>query len=77
MAEIQGVGGSTVRAPRPAASTAVGAVDTRGGSGGRGGGGATAVRGRDTDGQQNNIIRFEGRDLDRFAPRGTYLDIWV
>jgi hypothetical protein len=24
-----------------------------------------------------HVIRFEGRDLDPFAPRGTYLDITV
>lgn len=43
----------------------------------------TTGRGRAPDpaggvtGGAPNVIRFEGRDLDPMAPRGTYLDITV
>jgi len=78
MAEIQGISGSSVRAPRPAAERpAASAVD---GSGGRARVGADDVQPRRAgiaDEQGPQVIRFEGMDLDPNAPRGTYLDILV
>ncbi len=78
MADIQGVTGSTIRAPRASsASAAMMAVDGRGGRAGGGVDGPPSAAVRGAEARTPQVIRFEGMVLDPNAPRGTYLDILV
>lgn len=77
MAEISGLGGLTVPPGQSPGVRGVGAVAPDGQGRGDSGSGAAAARSRGGDAGPPPVIRFEGRDLDPMAPRGTYLDITV
>ncbi|MBB4286542.1 hypothetical protein GGD88_002274 [Roseospira goensis] len=78
MADVPGVASGS---PSPTSSMQTGAVRAAaiGEHGGRasGGGSGPSSRASGADPHTPPVIRFEGRDLDPFAPRGTYLDIVV
>lgn len=81
MADVPGLSGpssSSPSAPRGSDSVrlTVPAVDDRGARTGQTGAGRDPAVAPSRD-QPPHVIRFEGRDLDPYAPRGTYLDITV
>lgn len=71
MAETPGIGVPGMRPPATGPRTATA------GDGGRRQQTQTDARAVTELPKERHIIRFEGRDLDLDAPRGTYLDILV